>query len=98
MLQNAIKDSPTYDGTDLGLTLDGNKATFKSWAPIASDVKLLVYSSAADVGNFNDTAVSNATVGNLDDETLLGNPAQTIQMTKDGIWSLVSRNSGCFFI
>lgn len=90
MLQNAIKDSPTYDGTDLGLTLDGNKATFKSWAPVASDVKLLVYSSAADVGNFNDTAVSNATVGSLDDETLLGNPAQTIQMTKDaasGVWS-----------
>ena len=90
MMQKAIKDSPSYDGTDLGLTLNGNKAIFKSWAPLADDVKLLVYSSVADVGNFNAQSVSKKTVGSLDDETLLGTPAETIQMEKDaetGVWT-----------
>ena len=90
MIQNAIKYSPAYDGTDLGLTLEGNKATFKSWAPLASDVKVLVYSSVADVGNFNEKSVSSKTVGSLDDSTLLGTPAKTIQMAKDaetGVWT-----------
>ena len=89
-LIGAIKDSPTYDGADLGLTLDGTKATFKSWAPAASEVKLLLYSSVSDVGNFNADAVATKSVGSLDDSTLKGSPAKEETMTKDaatGVWS-----------
>ena len=91
-MQGAVKDSPTYSGEDLGLTLSGNKATFKVWAPAASDVKLLVYSSADDVGNFSANAVSKKEIGATTDETLKGNPAKDpIQMAKDnntGVWSV----------
>lgn len=89
-VQGAVKDSSTYDGTDLGLTLDGNKATFKTWAPVASDVKLLVYSSVNDIGSFTADAVKAKKVGSLDNVELLGTPAQTFQMVKDAstnVWS-----------
>ena len=90
LLQGAVKDSSVYNGSDLGLTLDGNKATFKTWAPVASDVKLLVYSSVSDVGNFNDKSVALKVVGSLDDSTLRGNPADSIQMNKNSetnVWT-----------
>ena len=32
-----------YDGNDLGLTLNGNSATFKTWSPFASDIQLLLF-------------------------------------------------------
>lgn len=91
-MTGAVKDSPVYDGDDLGLTLDGNKATFKSWAPSASSVSLLVYSSVSDVGNFNDAAVKSNSVGSLDNVELLGTPAETFDMSfdaKTGVWSYV---------
>ncbi len=90
LIQGAVKDSSVYNGSDLGLTLDGNKATFKTWAPVASDVKLLVYSSVSDVGNFNDKSVALKVVGSLDDSTLRGNPADSIQMNKNpetNVWT-----------
>ena len=81
-----------YEGNDLGLTLNGSNATFKVWAPTASDVKLLVYASAADVGNFNEKAVENHSAGATTDATLLGTPMEGYPkaMTKnaEGIWSL----------
>ena len=90
VLLGAVKDASPYTGNDLGLTLDGKKATFKSWTPSADDVKLLVYASSADVGNFNATSVAKKEVGNTTDETLKGNPANTIQMVKNSannVWS-----------
>ncbi len=33
----------TYDGDDLGATIDGTSTTFKVWAPTASDVKLNLF-------------------------------------------------------
>lgn len=90
LIQGAVKDSSVYNGSDLGLTLDRNKATFKTWAPVASDVKLLVYSSVSDVGNFNDKSVALKVVGSLDDSTLKGNPVATIQMNKNSetnVWT-----------
>ena len=36
-----------YDGDDLGLALEGNKATFKVWAPLATEVKLLLFTDAS---------------------------------------------------
>ena len=80
----AAKDAVPYDGTDLGLTLTGNKAVFKVWAPAASDVKLLVYASADAVGT---AAKDGCTTG----DSLRGSPAsEPIQMVKDascGVWS-----------
>jgi pullulanase len=38
-----------YSGNDLGLTLNGNIATFKTWAPVASSVSLLLYESASEL-------------------------------------------------
>ena len=35
-----------YDGNDLGLTLSGNNAIFKVWAPTASEVSLMIYDDA----------------------------------------------------
>ena len=96
-LLGAVKDAAAYEGSDLGLTLNGTTATFKTWAPIASDVKLLLYTSASDVGTFNSTSVSQNTIGSLDDVELLGTPANTVQMVKDssnGVWSYTGDVSG----
>ena len=35
-----------YKGNDLGLTLCGDKAAFRTWAPLASDVKLLLFKTS----------------------------------------------------
>ena len=76
----------------LGLTLDGNKGTFKVWAPIASDVKLLVYNTAADVigKNAKGEDPDRDSVVSTTDVALKGSPASNpITMTKDqntGVW------------
>ena len=45
-----VKNSDfVYSGNDLGLTLNGNIATFKTWAPVASSVSLLLYNDATDL-------------------------------------------------
>lgn len=88
----AVADSAVYEGNDLGLTLEGNKATFKSWAPIASNVELLLYTSVADVGTFKAETIAAKSIGATTDEELLGSPATTVQMEKDestGVWSAV---------
>lgn len=90
-----VKGAATYSEDDLGLTLEGSRATFKTWAPIATEVKLLVYNSASDVGTFNADAVKAKTVGSLDDKELLGSPAQTFSMTKDpatNVWTYTIEN------
>ena len=38
-----------YPGTDLGLTLNGTAASFKTWAPLASDVKLLLFNDSTSL-------------------------------------------------
>ena len=86
----AVGDSVTYDGDDLGLTLNGNKATFKTWAPIASDVELLLYASSNDVGTFKTETIAAKAIGATTEEELYGTPAKTEKMTKDsqtGVWS-----------
>lgn len=42
-----LDDVFVYDGDDLGLTIDGNNATFKCWAPLAQKVELLILDSAS---------------------------------------------------
>ena len=96
-MQVASKDiaSSTADAAskanDLGLTLNGTKATFKIWAPVASKVTLLLYTDASKVGNFNKDAVDKKTVGSTTDKELEGSPTSTSEMIQDkttGIWSV----------
>ncbi len=80
-----------YDGDDLGVTIDGNKATFKVWAPLASEVSLLLYDDVKNVGNFKPATVAAKASGSCDEAELKGTPAvDPIEMEKDnatGVWS-----------
>lgn len=89
---DSLKDVK-YDGDDLGLTLSGSTATFKVWAPSASDVKVLLYASVTDVGTYNASSVALNVPGALTDTELLGSPLSSggiVSMTKDastGVWT-----------
>ncbi len=91
--QNAVKISLNdykYEGDDLGLTISGEKATFKVWAPIASDVKILFYDDVSRVGNFKAETVALNVSGSTTEESLKGEPSGSEQMILDkdsGIWS-----------
>ena len=80
--------SMLYSGNDLGVTISGGKATFKVWAPTASDVKLLVYENLADIGNFKEETVNAKACGATDEPSLKGEPALEKQMTRStgGLW------------
>ncbi|MBQ3641740.1 hypothetical protein II906_07450, partial [bacterium] len=80
--------SMLYSGNDLGVTISGGKATFKVWAPTASDVKLLVYENLADIGNFKDETVRAKACGATDEPSLKGTPALEKQMSRStgGLW------------
>ena len=81
-----------YKGTDLGLTLDGNKATFKVWAPVASDVTILLYDDVSKVGNYQPSTVALNVSGSTTEVELKGTPSKEAKMTLDtstGIWSYV---------
>ena len=47
----------TYSGDDLGLTLDGTSASFKVWAPLATNVELLLYTDADSLSTAAKTEV-----------------------------------------
>ena len=71
---------------NFGVTVNGGKATFRTWAPIAESVEVLLYESATKAG------VSPATYeGTGATKTDLGTPSGTpIPMTFDantGVWS-----------
>ena len=91
--QNAIKISLKdykYSGDDLGLTFDGEKAVFKVWAPLASDVQILFYDNVSKVGNFKAETVAAKACGSTTEESLKGDPSATEAMSLDketGIWS-----------
>ena len=90
---NAIKISLNdfvYDGEDLGLTLDGNKATFKVWAPVASDVTILLYDDVSKVGNYKAETLAYKVAGSTTEVELKGTPSKEEKMSLDtstGIWS-----------
>lgn len=90
----------TYSGDDLGLTLNTKGATFKVWAPLASDVKLLVYTSVENVGNFQPATVAAKASGSTTEKELYGTPAvDPIQMTKDattGVWVCTIENYNAY--
>lgn len=80
-----------YDGDDLGLTLNGGKAYFKVWAPLATEVSLLLYNDVSKVGNFKPATVAANSSGSTDEAELRGTPAsEPIAMKKNeatGVWS-----------
>lgn len=83
-----------YDGNDLGLTLSGSTATFKTWAPTAASVKVLLYTDVTKIGNFKDDTVKAKASGSCDEVTLKGTPSEELAMTKGekGVWSLANVN------
>jgi len=68
----------TYDGNDLGVTVDGNSTLFKLWAPISNKVTLEIY-------NFGHPT-SLGTTDYPGDDT----PVATYELEKgeQGVWSL----------
>lgn len=77
----------------LGLTLSGSSATFNCWAPTASDVKVLLYTSVDDIGNFKPATVAARSSGSCDEAELRGNPSTVQNMNFDGdtgIWSVTT--------
>ena len=91
ILASALSDY-TYSGDDLGLTLNGNNATFKIWAPTASSVKLRLYESVNDIGTYSSEAVAKKVAGATTDETLKGTPIngypKPMNRGEKGVWSL----------
>ena len=88
-----------YDGDDLGLALDGNKATFKLWAPTASSVEVLLYSSADTIGTFKPATVAAKAIGGTDEPELEGTPAGTEKMKMDlktGVWEAEIGNASLY--
>lgn len=74
----------------LGLTLSGTTATFRTWAPTATSVNLLLYADSTTIGNFKAATVAAKASGSCDETELKGTPAKTEAMTSDsttGVWS-----------
>lgn len=74
----------------LGLTIDGSDATFKVWAPTASDAKVILYTSSSDA---YDTSRTNTfdncgkTTTNWETAGVTSNSIQMTFDTSNGIWS-----------
>ncbi len=69
-----------YTGNDLGLTLNGNTASFKVFAPLASEANVLLYENWSDVSSDVDNIHGTQTTS----ETLKG---QRIKMNQAGDFS-----------
>ena len=87
---DSVKTAAAYTGDDLGVTLSDGSITFKTWAPAASTVTLLVYDNISDVGTFDDNSVSNKVVGSTTSDTLKGSPSAEYAMSRgeNNIWYL----------
>ena len=70
-----------YEGSDLGLTLNGSKAVFKIWAPLASDVNVLIYNDYLDAA-----ADSNLNKISADDTSIKGIRYPMTVDTTNGVW------------
>lgn len=95
-LTTLVKTADEYTGDDLGVTLSGSSATFKTWAPAASNVTLLVYEDIAKVGIFDATSVSKKVIGSTTSATLEGTPSAEYDMTRgsNNVWSYTLSSVG----
>lgn len=91
-----VKTAASYDGDDLGVTISCSSATFKTWAPAASSVTLLVYDDISSVGTFDATSVSKKVIGSTTSETLEGSPSGSFAMTRgdNNVWSYTIEDLG----
>ena len=84
----------------LGVTFNDNSATFKVWAPLATEVSLLLYDDVSKVGNFQPSTVALNVSGSTTEGELKGTPAvDAILMTKDnstGVWSYELANYSAY--
>ena len=71
-----------YDGNDLGLTLNGSKATFKIWAPLASSVNVLLYNDYMDA-----STDSHMEVISPDDNSIKGSRHPMTVNEENGVWT-----------
>ena len=71
-----------YDGNDLGLTLNGSKATFKIWAPLASSVNVLLYNDYMDA-----STDSHMEVISPDDPSIKGIRYPMTVNEENGVWT-----------
>ena len=75
----------------LGVSFNGNSATFRVWAPLATEVSLLLYDDVSKVGNFQPSTVVLNVSGSTTEGELKGTPAvDPIEMIKNnstGVWS-----------
>lgn len=59
---------------DLGVTISGGKATFRTWAPIAESVEVLLYKTAVDAGvspkEYKDTGATTTDLGTPNDDPI----------------------------
>lgn len=71
-----------YEGNDLGLTLNGSKATFKIWAPLASSVNVLLYNDYMDA-----STDSHMEVISPDDTPTKGSRHPMTVNEENGVWT-----------
>ena len=79
--------------TDLGLSIDGNTVTFKTWAPTASAVSVLLYDSAANAYDTSLTADFDGPGTTTKDYKVSSYEPKEIALTIDnntGVWSVSS--------
>lgn len=51
LLSKEIAGDFEYKENDLGVTLNGSSASFKTWVPVASDVKLILFKSSSSLSD-----------------------------------------------
>ena len=76
--------------TDLGLTLNGSTATFKTWAPTASAVSVLLYDTAAnayDVSKTADYDGPGSTENDYKKDSYTPNEVEMIVDSSTGVWT-----------
>ena len=79
-------DQYTYTGDDLGATYSAGKTDFRVWAPTASDVKLVTYTSASQLA-------ADATVINMTSD-VKGTWIASVNGDQHGLIDLNTMNSG----
>lgn len=76
--------------TDLGLTLNGTTATFKTWAPTASEVSVLLYDTAAnayDVSKTEDYDAPGSTEKDYKKDSYTPSEVEMIVDSSTGVWT-----------
>ena len=82
-LKDSVKNLE-YDGDDLGVTIDGTTATFKVFAPLASEVNLLLYANWEDAKD----DVNNAKAQSVTDDLTNGTRQPMILDEATGVYSI----------